>query len=49
MCHNEDVFSKLNRFFDTEKVPNIIFHGSSGSGKRTIVNNCLSKIYANDA
>jgi hypothetical protein len=49
ICHNENVLSKLNHFFDTKKIPNIIFHGSSGSGKRTIVNDFLSKIYDNDA
>ena len=48
ICHNENVLSKLNHFFETKKIPNIIFHGSSGSGKRTIVNNFLSRIYDND-
>ncbi len=48
ICHNENVMNKLNHFFITKKIPNIIFHGSSGSGKRTIVNSFLSKIYGND-
>ena len=48
ICHNKNVINKLNHFFDTKKIPNIIFHGSSGSGKRTIVDNFLSKIYDND-
>ena len=48
ICHNENVLSKLNHFFETKKIPNIIFHGSSGSGKRTIVNKFLSRIYDND-
>lgn len=48
ICHNDNVLSKLNHFFETKKIPNIIFHGSSGSGKRTIVNNFLSRIYDND-
>ena len=30
------------------KIPNIIFHGASGSGKRTIVNHFISDIYHND-
>jgi DNA polymerase III delta prime subunit len=48
ICHNDNVLSKLKHFFETKKIPNIIFHGSSGSGKRTIVNNFLSRIYDND-
>ena len=36
---------KLDFFLKTEKIPNIIFHGSSGSGKRTIVHNFVSDIY----
>ena len=48
ICLNEKVINKLNHFFDTKRIPNIIFHGSSGSGKRTIVNNFLSRIYDND-
>jgi len=30
------------------KIPNIIFHGSSGCGKRFIVNNFINMIYKND-
>jgi DNA polymerase III delta prime subunit len=35
-------------FYETKKVPHIIFHGSSGTGKRTIVYQFLDKIYQND-
>lgn len=49
LCRNDNVINKLNHFFDTKKIPNIIFHGNSGSGKRTIVNNFLSKIYDYDS
>lgn len=48
ICRNENVIKKLNYFFETKKIPNIIFHGGSGSGKRTIINNFLSLIYEND-
>jgi hypothetical protein len=48
ICRNGDVVKKLNYFYETKKIPNIIFHGSSGSGKRTIMNNFLSQIYDND-
>jgi hypothetical protein len=37
--------SKLDFFISSKKIPNIIFHGSSGSGKRTIADNFLYKIY----
>lgn len=42
------ITSKLDKFLETKKVPNILFHGVSGSGKRTIVNSFISKIYNDD-
>jgi len=45
---HESIYKKLNYFYETNKIPHIIFHGSSGSGKRTIVDNFLNKIYQND-
>jgi len=45
---HENIYSKLDYFYQTNKIPHIIFHGSSGSGKRTVVNNFLNKIYQND-
>jgi DNA polymerase III delta prime subunit len=39
---------KLDYFNSIHKIPNIIFHGPSGSGKRTIVNEFIHKIYDND-
>ena len=53
-CYNmiknihSEIEKKLDKFLTTKKVPNILFHGSSGSGKRTIVNNYINKIYSND-
>ena len=43
-----EINNKLNFFLTTKKIPNIIFHGESGSGKRTIVYNFISTIYNND-
>lgn len=43
-----NIVSKLDDFLLSGKVPNLLFHGSSGSGKRTIVNNFINKIYNND-
>jgi DNA polymerase III delta prime subunit len=42
------VKEKLEYFKSIHKIPNIIFHGSSGSGKRTIVNDFIHSIYNND-
>jgi Cdc6-like AAA superfamily ATPase len=43
-----NIMDKLKYFYEIHKIPNIIFHGSSGSGKRTIVNNFINIIYNND-
>ena len=37
--------NKLTYFINTEKIPHIIFHGPSGSGKRDILNWFIDKIY----
>ena len=39
---------KLNYFIETNEIPHIIFHGSSGTGKKTIVYDFLNRIYKND-
>jgi DNA polymerase III delta prime subunit len=45
---HQTIKEKLNYFQSTHKIPNIIFHGPSGSGKRTIVNDFIHNIYKND-
>ena len=45
---HDKIYEKLDYFHESNKIPHIIFHGSSGSGKRTIVNNFINKIYGND-
>lgn len=45
---HESIKQKLEYFKSIHKIPNIIFHGPSGSGKRTIVNNFINDIYSND-
>jgi replication factor C subunit 3/5 len=45
---NENIEKKLDYFYQTNQIPNIIFHGSSGTGKKTIVFDFLYKIYNND-
>ena len=42
--HN-DIKSKLDYFIINKKIPNILFHGPNGSGKRTLVFNFIDKIY----
>ena len=43
-----NIMAKLKYFYEVHKIPNIIFHGSSGCGKRTIVNDFINIIYNND-
>jgi DNA polymerase III delta prime subunit len=45
---HQSIKNKLNYFQELHKIPNIIFHGPSGSGKRTIVNDFIYKIYDNN-
>lgn len=45
---NNFVASKLNYFIQIRKIPNIVFHGSSGCGKRTIVDDFINRIYGGD-
>ena len=45
---HQTIKNKLNYFYEIHKIPNILFHGTSGSGKRTIVNEFIHKIYNND-
>ena len=45
LLENENVLSRLEYFIRIRKIPNIVFHGSSGSGKRTIVSDFINKIY----
>jgi len=45
---HQSIKNKLNYFHEIHKIPNILFHGPSGSGKRTIVNEFINKIYEDD-
>jgi DNA polymerase III delta prime subunit len=40
-----DITCRLNHFIKIKKIPNIIFHGSSGCGKNTILSEFLNNIY----
>jgi len=45
---HQNIKEKLEYYYSKHKIPNIIFHGPSGSGKRTLVNEFIHKIYNND-
>ena len=45
---HQNIKEKLNYFHEIHKIPNILFHGPTGSGKRSIVNEFIYKIYDND-
>jgi DNA polymerase III delta prime subunit len=45
---HQNIKDKLDYFYTIHKIPNIIFHGPSGSGKRTIVHDFIHKIYNNE-
>lgn len=45
---HEHIYEKLDYFIKNKKIPNILFYGYHGSGKRTILRNFLKKIYNSD-
>jgi DNA polymerase III delta prime subunit len=45
---HKNIKEKLRYFHTIHKIPNIIFHGPSGSGKKTLVNEFIHNIYNND-
>ena len=45
---HQNIKEKLKYFHELRKIPNLLFHGPSGSGKRTIVNEFIHKIYDNN-
>jgi len=42
------IMDKLKYFHEIHKIPNIIFHGPTGCGKKTIVNDFINLIYNSD-
>ena len=45
---HKNIYEKLDYFIKNNQIPNIIFHGSSGTGKKTIVYDFLNNIYDNN-
>jgi GTPase SAR1 family protein len=44
----EEVIQKLNVFHQNNKIPNIIFHGPAGVGKKTVMNQFINTIFNNN-
>ena len=47
MEENQEVINKLTYFIEQKKVPHILFHGVSGSGKKSIVRWFIQQLYPN--
>lgn len=45
---HSDIRASLDKFTQSTKIPNIIFHGPNGAGKRTLVNYFINSIYKNN-
>lgn len=45
---HKEIKEKLQYFLDNNKIPNIIFYGPSGCGKKTLVFDFISSVYNND-
>lgn len=44
---HKEIYTKLEHFIKIKKIPNILFHGKYGCGKKTIINDFINKIYNN--
>lgn len=45
---HEDIRRKLDGFYTSQRIPHLLFHGSTGTGKRTLVYDFINKIYNGD-
>ena len=46
---HKNIIDKLNHLIEKNKIPHIIFHGNSGSGKRFILDYFIKRIYNNNS
>ena len=44
---HKTIKTKLKYFIDKKKIPHIVFHGPSGSGKRSLLEFFIKNIYSN--
>ena len=47
--YNNPIQTKLANFFENKNVPNILFYGRPGSGKKTLLRDFLLKFYKNES
>tara|TARA_B100000963_G_C22635973_1_gene677631 strand:+ start:66 stop:872 length:807 start_codon:yes stop_codon:yes gene_type:complete len=45
--HHAFIYDKLNTFINTGKIPHLLFFGNNGTGKRTLLNYLIDKVYEN--
>lgn len=45
---HSSIYKRLDSFMENNRIPNLIFHGPSGSGKRNIVMDFVNNIYDNN-
>ena len=45
---HKGIYDKLNHFIEIQKIPNILFHGKYGCGKKMIINDFINKLYNNN-
>lgn len=45
---HDNIHKRLEQYISSNKVPNILFYGENGSGKKSIVYSFINKIYNND-
>jgi DNA polymerase III delta prime subunit len=45
---HKNIQEKLDYFINVHQIPNIVFHGSSGTGKKTLLENFIGNIYGHD-
>lgn len=48
LCIHESIVTRLDEFIAKNKIPHLIFHGPSGSGKHTLVREFIHRIYGSD-
>jgi DNA polymerase III delta prime subunit len=46
---HKSIIDRLNFFIANNKIPHIVFHGPYGTGKRTILNYFIEKVYHNNS
>ena len=46
--NHENIIAKLNAFHKNNNIPNILFHGANGSGKKTLMKNFIETIFEID-